>query len=81
MQYNLKELKSDGLMKQKEKDLFSLRLRVVGGYLNCNQLTKLAEIADKFGKGYIQLTTRQGVEIPHVNFKNFEKVKTMLAKV
>lgn len=80
-EYNIKELKSGGLMKQKEKDLFSLRLRVVGGFVNSKQLVKLSEIADKYGRGYIHLTTRQGIEIPHVNFKDFEKVEKGLRDV
>lgn len=79
--YSIKELKSGGLMKQKEKDIFSLRLRIVGGFINSEQLVKLSEIANKFGKGYIHLTTRQGIEIPNVNFKDFEKVKEELARV
>lgn len=79
--YNIKELKSGGLMKQKEKDLFSLRLRIVGGFVKSEQLIKLSEISRKFGKGHIHLTTRQGVEIPYINFKNIEEVKKELAKV
>lgn len=79
--YNIKELKSGGLMKQKEKDLFSLRLRIVGGFVESRQLIKLSEIATKYGKGYIHLTTRQGIEIPNIDFKDFEKVKEELAEV
>lgn len=78
--FNLKELKSGGLMKQKEKDLFSLRLRIVGGFVRAEHLVKLSEIANKYGKGYIHLTTRQGIEIPHINFKDFEQVRKELAK-
>lgn len=80
-EYNIKELKSGGLMKQKERDLFSLRLRIVGGFVKVEQLVKLSEIAKKYGKGYIHLTTRQGIEIPHINFRDFEEVKKELAKV
>lgn len=79
--YNIKELKSGGLMKQKEKDLFSLRLRIVGGFVKSEELVKLSQIANKYGKGYIHLTTRQGIEIPNINFKDFEKVKKELARV
>lgn len=81
VEYNIKELKSGGLMKQKEKDLFSLRLHIVGGFVKSEQLVKLSEIANKYGKGYIHLTTRQGVEIPYINFRDFEEVKKELAKV
>lgn len=78
MNYDIKELKSGGFMKQKEKALFSLRLRIVGGFVKSSQLIKLAEIAEKFGKGYIHLTTRQGVEIPNVNIKDYTAVKNAL---
>lgn len=80
-EFNIAELKSGGLMKQKEKDLFSLRLRVVGGFVKSKQLAKLAEIAERYGRGYVHLTTRQGVEIPNVNFQDYEAVKKELAGV
>jgi dissimilatory sulfite reductase (desulfoviridin) alpha/beta subunit len=80
-EYNIKELKSGGLMKQKEKDIFSLRLRIVGGFVKSEQLVKLAEIAERYAKGYIHLTTRQGIEIPNVDFKDFEKIKKQLSAV
>jgi len=80
-EYNIKELKSSGLMKQKEKDLFSLRLRIAGGFIKSEQLVKLSEIADKYGKGYVHLTTRQGVEIPNINFNDFKDVEKELANV
>jgi len=81
MQYNIKELKGSGFMKQKEKDLFSVRLRVVGGYIQSRQLPKLAEIANKYARGHVHLTTRQGIEIPYVHFKDFENLKKELAEV
>ncbi|MFQ6065811.1 MAG: 4Fe-4S binding protein [bacterium] len=79
--YDVKELKSAGIMKQKEKDLFSLRLRIVGGYVGAEQLPKLAEIATRFGRGHIHLTARQGIEIPFIHFDDLAKVKSELAKV
>ena len=36
--YDLKALKAGGFMKQKEPDLFSVRLRVVGGLVSAEQL-------------------------------------------
>ena len=39
-QYDIKELKAGGLMKQKEPDLFSVRLRIVGGYVEANMEMK-----------------------------------------
>ncbi len=78
-EYNVKDLKSGGFMKQKEKDLFSVRLRLAGGYLEAEQLPKLAEISRKYGRGHIHLSTRQGIEIPYVQFDDFEKLRSDLA--
>jgi dissimilatory sulfite reductase (desulfoviridin) alpha/beta subunit len=79
--YNLRALKSMGLMKQKEADLFSLRLRVVGGHLRADQLRALADLAEQYGQGYVHLTTRQGVELPDVDFPDVGPVHERLARV
>lgn len=78
--YDVKVLKAGGLMKQKEPDLFSVRLRVVGGFVTAAQLEKLAETARKYGSGHVHLTTRQGVEIPFVAFKDIERLREDLAE-
>ena len=40
-------LKKGGFMRQKQKNNFSLRIRVVGGHLDAKQLAKVAEVAEK----------------------------------
>ena len=80
-QYDVATLKAGGLMKQKEPDLFSVRLRVVGGYMEAAQLEALAELARKYAHGHIHLTTRQGVEIPYVHFNDIERLREGLAQV
>jgi dissimilatory sulfite reductase (desulfoviridin) alpha/beta subunit len=78
--YDVKTLKAGGLMKQKEPDLFSVRLRVVGGHLTAEQLEKLAEASRTYGRGHVHLTTRQGVEIPFVAFKDIESLRADLGR-
>lgn len=73
-------LKKGGFMRQKQKNKFSLRLQVVGGELTAENLKKVAEVADKYGKGYVHLTSRQGVEIPFIDFADIEEVKQELEK-
>ncbi len=80
-QYDIAVLKAGGLMKQKEPDLFSLRLRIVGGRVDADKLRKLAELSEKYGTGHIHLTTRQGAEIPNVHFKNVEQLRAELGQV
>ena len=73
-------LKKGGFMRQKQKNNFSLRLRVVGGNLTAVQLAAIAEVAEKFGDGHVHLTSRQSVEIPFVKLDQIDAVKAALAK-
>ncbi|HOQ36256.1 MAG TPA: 4Fe-4S binding protein [Acetivibrio sp.] len=75
-----KELKKGGFMKQVDKDRFSLRLRVVGGQIKAQQLEKVNEIAQKYGAGYIHLTSRQSIEIPFIKLQDIETVKKELSE-
>ena len=73
-------LKAGGFMRQKQKDTFSLRLRVVGGTVTTGQLAAIKAVADKYGQGYIHLTSRQGVEIPFIKLQDIDAVKVALAE-
>jgi dissimilatory sulfite reductase (desulfoviridin) alpha/beta subunit len=56
-----------------------MRLKVIGGQLTSEQVQKMGEVAKKYGKGYIHLTSRQGVEIPFISVEDIEEVKKELA--
>lgn len=73
-------LKANGFMSQKQKDMFSMRLRVVGGTVTTEQLTTIAAVAKKYGQDYVHLTSRQGVEIPFIRLEDIEAVKAELAE-
>lgn len=73
-------LKKGGFMRQKQKNNFSLRLGVVGGKVTAEQLMAVTAVAHKYGKGYIHLTSRQGIEIPYIKLEDIDAVKKDLAK-
>ena len=73
-------LKKGGFMRQKQKNHFSLRLSVVGGQVNADQLVAITQVAQEFGQGYIHLTSRQGIEIPFIKLEDIERVKEALEK-
>ena len=73
-------LKKGGFMRQKQKGYFSLRLAVVGGNLTAENIRTVADVADKYGKGYVHMTSRQGIEIPFIGFDDIEEVRAELAK-
>ena len=72
-------LKAGGFMRQKQKNTFSLRLRVVGGTLTTEQLSTIVAVAKQYGHDYVHLTSRQGVEIPFIKLEDIEEVKAALA--
>ncbi|HBC93134.1 MAG TPA: coenzyme F420 hydrogenase [Pelotomaculum sp.] len=80
-QVDYQELKKGGFMKQVQKSRFSLRLRIVGGQIQADQLQKVSEIAQKYGHGYIHMTSRQGIEIPFIKLEDINAVKEELSKV
>ena len=75
---NYKELKKGGFMRQKQINYFAMRLKSVGGHFTAEQLTTIQKVAEKYGKGYIHLTSRQGIEIPFIHLDNISEVKEIL---
>jgi anaerobic sulfite reductase subunit C len=59
-------LRKLGMIEQRQEGLFALRVHSVAGDFTPEQFRKIADMAQKFGKGQIHLTTRQGVEIHSV---------------
>ena len=79
MNVNYKELKKGGFMRQKQLDYFSVRLKSVGGHFTAEQLGTIQQAAIKFGKGYVHLTSRQGIEIPFIHLENIDELKKFLS--
>ena len=51
-------------MRQKQKGYGSLRLAVVGGNLTAENIKTVAEVAEKYGHGYVHMTSRQALRFP-----------------
>jgi len=76
---NYADLKKGGFMKQKQKGYGSLRLQVIGGNLTAENIKTVAEVAEKYGRGYVHMTSRQGIEIPFINVEQLAEVKEALS--
>src|SRR3990170_2949112 len=74
-------LKSGGVIKQRQKDLFTVRLSCPGGRVPVRKLKKIAEVAEKYGGDYVHISVRQSIEITYVHYKNFGKIKNELSEV
>nr|WP_321497354.1 4Fe-4S binding protein [uncultured Methanolobus sp.] len=68
-------LKEKGFLSQRQDDLFSMRLHAAGGNLTSDYLRAVADAADRYGKGYVHVTSRQGIEIPFVHLDSTEAAR------
>lgn len=73
-------LKSGGIIMQKDEEFVSIRLKLPGGCISADQLPRIAELANRYGRGIIRLTARQGLEIPWVRFEKIEAFTDELSK-
>ena len=78
---DLDALKAGGIIKQRQEDFFLVRLKVTFGELSSDQLAAVGDIARRFAKGKIHITTRQGMEIPWVRFGDVDAVTSALAAI
>ncbi|MHB8111464.1 MAG: 4Fe-4S binding protein [Syntrophorhabdaceae bacterium] len=76
--FDLAALRKVGVIQQKQKDYFALRLHAVGGDFTAEQMKKVADVAERFGRGQIHLSTRQGIEIHFIHHAKLEAAKTEL---
>lgn len=76
-----KRLKGLGFIPQKDGEHFACRIITEDGCLNTAESTKVTEIAEEYGRGYVSYTVRLTVEIPWLKYEDVEKVQAELAEV
>jgi anaerobic sulfite reductase subunit C len=77
---DLGNLKAGGFIKERGKDLFTVRLRIPGGRLPIDRLKKIAEVAEKHGGEFVHLSVRQSIELINVHFNSFDAVVAELGE-
>lgn len=67
-------LKSGGIIKQRQKDMFTVRLRCPGGRVPLSKLEKILDVAKRYAGDYIHLSFRQSIELPYVDYHKFKAI-------
>ena len=75
---DLAAMKTGGMIKQKEKDFFAIRLRIPVGRIGAGDLCAIGEVAKKYGSGRLHLTVRQGIEIQDIAFTDLQAARDEL---
>jgi anaerobic sulfite reductase subunit C len=56
----------------------ALRIRVPGGHIETRFFSLIDEIASKYGDGTAHITTRQGFELPGIDFEHIPEINKMI---
>ncbi len=75
---NIDELKRVGIIAQKQKDTYLIRLRTIGGDMTAEELQTVASVSEKFGSGRVHLTTRQAIEIHNIPLQDLPQAREEL---
>jgi anaerobic sulfite reductase subunit C len=81
MDINTKKLKKNAFRVTKHRGLTAARIRVPGGYLEAKYLEMIQHIAETYGNGIVNITTRQGFELPGIKFEDMSKVNELLQPI
>jgi len=68
-----------GTYAQRQEGVQMQRIKIPGGLLTADQLTRLAEAADRFGSGFIHFTTREDAQIYYVKLEKAPELLRFLA--
>jgi dissimilatory sulfite reductase (desulfoviridin) alpha/beta subunit len=69
-----------GVITERNADFCTVRIRAPAGVLSVEQVRGVAAIAKRYGDGTIHCTTRQTLEIPHVDPARLRKLEQALEK-
>jgi len=69
-----------GTYAQRQEGVQMQRIKIPGGFLTADQLTCLADAADRFGSGFIHFTTREDAQIYYVKLEETPALLRFLAE-
>jgi anaerobic sulfite reductase subunit C len=69
-----------GVITERNPDLCTVRIRLPAGKISVDQLRGISRIAKKYGVGVVHCTTRQALEIPHMQPSMLGRIEKALAK-
>ena len=68
-----------GTYAQRQEGVQMQRIKLPGGFMTADQLTRLADAADKYASGFIHFTTRQAAQLYYVNLDEAPDLMRFLA--
>ena len=78
---NVGKLKKNAFRYSKVRGETASRIRIPGGVIDAKSLARAVEIAEKYGNGVINITNRQGLEIPGIDLRDMDRVNEELQSI
>jgi len=70
-----------GTYAQRQEGVQMQRIKIPGGYLTADQLTRLADAADRYASGFIHFTTREDAQLYYLQLEEAPALLRALAEV
>ncbi len=70
-----------GTYAQRQDGVQMQRIKIPGGYLTADQLTRLADTADKYASGFIHFTTREDAQVYYLQLEDTPNLLRALQEV
>ncbi len=70
-----------GTYAQRQEGVQMQRIKIPGGYLSADQLTRLADTADRYASGFIHFTTREDAQLYYLQLEDAPALLRELAEV
>ncbi len=77
---NVGEMRKSGLVKLDGDEVYSVWVKTACSNLSAPQLRRLADVIDRFARGYVLFTTRQIPIVPFVKLADIDAVREELAR-
>lgn len=78
MSVNTKVVTKNAYRVTKVRNKTALRIRVPGGHIDAKFFPLIQGIAEKYGNGTVHITTRQGFEVPGINFSDIDEINRII---
>lgn len=77
----LKPIECETRLAEKATDQMILRIRATCGEVRADQLRKIADIAERYGKGFVHFAVRGAPEIPCIDERGLESIRQELKEI
>jgi anaerobic sulfite reductase subunit C len=70
-----------GVITERDPEFCTIRTRIPAGVITTDMLRGIADIAEKYQAPYVHITTRQTLELPHIDHNQLDEISHDLSEI